>query len=1456
MELFVSVALGPLSSSSSSVDVRLDVDAMNTVAEVAEALADAFVIAVHGTVRRAHLLTRNGVALDPAALVADIGLVHGDQLALGDQVAIGDDAMGNATSVGHPTVNDRMVALDITSGPDAGRFVMVGPGRYPIGSDDRAAIGLSDSTIERHHATLLVSRAGVANIEQVGGLVSVNAVPVNGSVIVGPTDVVRVGSTMFSVRAADDAIAQIPDALGQVAFHRTPYRPTSVTPRVIAPLDDIPTHDHKRRFSVAALLAPLVSGVGLAIMSGRKQFLILTLLAPIVAVYQWFDERRHGGRSFHRKSDEFVALVDQRCAAVDDALAAEQTERRAQAPDLAELHRRAHLRSRRLWERDATAADLLHLRLGLGAVRSRVEVTVGTRGDEALRRDAAERLAHHAHVVDVPITIDLPSLGAVGVWGPDTTVVEGLAAAFAQQVVALHSPEDVVVVVAMHPDRLDAFDWLKWAPHTRSSTSPVSGNHLVTTRAEAERLVSRLLDATNDRATNDRGGNGPFVVVMIDERLGLNAALLSQLLDRTDSSRLAVIAIGDSEARVPRQCRAVIACRPDATGRLWFTDPSRRPAEVALELATPLGARRLGMAIAPVRDASTSSTTTSLPRVVGLFDVLGVASIDASTVRSLWQCADGEHLAAPIGCSASGAFLADLVNQGPHALIAGTSGSGKSELLQTLVTSLALHYPPERLTFLFVDYKGGASSADFADLPHTVGSVTNLGAGLARRALVSLQAELNRRMQLLEGRAKDLAEFTRVAPTEAPPRLVIVVDEFATLVKEVPEFVAGIVDVAQRGRSLGIHLVLATQRPTGSVNDNILANTNLRIGLRMLDASDSMSVLGVGDASSIPVPLRGRALARTGGRELTAFQTAWAGAPPPSLVAARRQVRVTPFEFGGDAADKTDAGLAAAPASSATQLSAAVAMIIAAHADDARPRRPWLEPLPAVLTLAELSARVVPGEATRRDPGRTVVFGIVDRPSTQTQDAALVDFDADGGLIVLGTGGSGRTTVLRTIAASLAMQGSPSEVTIIGLDGSGRGLRSIDALPHVAAVAAADDPELMTRLIASLVDELDKRRRYLAEHGADSITALRDSMGATDFGALARVVVLIDGYANLAAAFDAPEMFGWMTNLQRVIVEGRPLGIHVVMTADRRIAIPGQVASAIGARLTLRMADPDALIDAGVAPAVARSLELEAGRGVLGREDLVQVAIVGADPAVAFRSLAASMPTGDRCAVASVPLPSVCRVPASVVPWRVPLGFLDPSGALFELDLSGTDLTVAGGAGSGRSTALVLVASALVCSGVPVVGIGLPGGRSALIDAPGLAAGAFSPDEWATLAAQLDSLVAARGPAIALVVDDADRIDEPVLAAAIDRAMRAGTVRVIASVDTRVVAGGYQAGWLGELRRSRAMVLLQPPSAADVAAIIGRKPVLRPGLAFPPGRGVVATDRQLAVVQLAVALEE
>ncbi|MFP5328400.1 MAG: FtsK/SpoIIIE domain-containing protein, partial [Acidimicrobiia bacterium] len=639
----------------------------------------------------------------------------------------------------------------------------------------------------------------------------------------------------------------------------------------------------------------------------------------------------------------------------------------------------------------------------------------------------------------------------------------------------------------------------------------------------------------------------------------------------------------------------------------WFTDPGIPEQEMELARVHPEVADRVARALAPVRDATAGSATSALPRSAPLLDVLGVERPDPRWVAENWLTRRPYGLAHPLGLGIDGPVTVDLVSDGPHALIGGTSGAGKSELLQSVVASLAATYPPSRVNFLFVDYKGGASSTVFRDLPHTVGCVTNLDGELALRALTSLRAELNRRMKLLEGRAKDLAEMLERHPEEAPPSLVIVVDEFATLVEEIPDFVAGMVDIAQRGRSLGIHLVLATQRPSGAVNDNILANTNLRVALRMLDPSDSSAVIGSQVAAEIPVPLSGRAYARLGPREVVAFQAAHASAP---LAADRSDARVLVEAFPAE--EQELASLAAATgrvgASGVTHLDALLdaVRVAARQLDLPLPRAPWCDVLPQHLTLAAVLEARPPGPAS---PGRSVTLGMVDDPEGQCQYPATVDLEEGGGLVVYGSGGSGRTTTLRTAAASAASDGGPEEVVIFGLDFASRSLRSITSLPHVAAVATGDDLEAVTRVIALLDAELDRRRQLLAEAIAENLSAF-----LARGGDLARILVLVDGYPSLAAALTgggyASPLDRWLDAFHGVVLHGRQVGIHTILTADRRASVPALLQAGLANRIVLRQADENAYADHGVGSIRARGLDLAPGRGLWQARQVVQIACV------------------------------------------------------------------------------------------------------------------------------------------------------------------------------------------------------------------------------------------------------
>ncbi|MFC7573668.1 FtsK/SpoIIIE domain-containing protein [Klenkia terrae] len=340
------------------------------------------------------------------------------------------------------------------------------------------------------------------------------------------------------------------------------------------------------------------------------------------------------------------------------------------------------------------------------------------------------------------------------------------------------------------------------------------------------------------------------------------------------------------------------------------------------------------------------------------------------------------HLTCLLGTGAAGPVALDLCAAGPHAVVAGTTGAGKSELLRTLVLGLASAHPPDLCSFLLVDYKGGAAFAEATDLPHTVGVLTDLDGASTARALRSLGAELTRRERLLADHgARDLAEL---GPQVLAPRLVIVVDEFATLGDELPGFVPGLVAIAQRGRSLGVHLVLATQRPAGSVGPEIRANCSVRLCLRTTDEAGSRDVLGVPDAAWLPVDRPGRALLRVGGDHPVALQVARVGGSGPPDGAPAVTVRpwrwpVEPVhEPATDPAERTD-------------LVEQVARLRTRAATEGLPAppRPWLPALPD---------RVPPG-APGADPSRppgVLVWGLVDRPEVQAQEPLLVDLAAGG----------------------------------------------------------------------------------------------------------------------------------------------------------------------------------------------------------------------------------------------------------------------------------------------------------------------------------------------------------------------------------------------------------------------------------------------------------------------------
>lgn len=521
------------------------------------------------------------------------------------------------------------------------------------------------------------------------------------------------------------------------------------------------------------------------------------------------------------------------------------------------------------------------------------------------------------------------------------------------------------------------------------------------------------------------------------------------------------------------------------------------------------------------------------------------------------------------------------------------------------------------------------------------------------------------------------------------------------------------------------------------------------------------------------------------------------------------------------------------------------------------PRRPWVEPLPERVALAEVLASAEGRHERSADPGRFVVLGLGDAPQEQAQLVATVDLEGSGGLVVFGTGGSGKTTLLRTVAAGLVQQGSPDAVRLYGLDFTGRSLTQLTALPHTVAVATGDDLERVTRMLTVLQRELEHRRRVLSDARADTVSALRRQSRSL---ALPRLVVLLDSYAGFHATFEQGTLYGWLTDFQRLVTEGRQVGIHVVMTTTRQLGVPTALTSALGARVVLRMASAEELIGLGVPRDVAKGTELGEGRGFLDDGIEIQVATVSQDPAGGAQAEALAALAERLLDSGVAPAPNLLELPEQVrlppvrpAPLRSPLGLADLSLDLVEVDLARQNLVVLGPPTSGRTTALARVAHGLAGAekGPKLIGLGGLTSPLAALDV-WHASGFGRSRQPAALDAAMALVEGYEGDEVkaVLVIDSVEDVESMENNPRLEPLLRSDAVRVAAVVEASTLARAYS-GWTAELKRNRAVLVLQPGSRDEVEAVSGVRPALRPGQAFPPGRGLLVDRGRPVLVQVA-----
>jgi S-DNA-T family DNA segregation ATPase FtsK/SpoIIIE len=825
----------------------------------------------------------------------------------------------------------------------------------------------------------------------------------------------------------------------------------------------------------------------------------------------------------------------------------------------------------RMWERRASEPDFCVARVGVGtrplATRLVVPELSPREPSDPVTTTALRRfLDAHSSVPDVPITVAVCGAGSVRIDG-DSTSVRGLLRAMICQLAVLHPPDQLLIAAAISDPNRAHWDWLKWLPHNQHPTAADA--------VGPARMVYRSLDEAQRALA---GAALPHVILLVDlgEAATPGAITGVTLLDvgaGGDGAPLTITRAGETHA---------------------LPGPDRMDPVDAMVCARRLASYRGGTAGQP---------TGSWPELAG---VGRLADFDPI---SLWRGQNHrDRLCVPIGFTVDGAPLeldikeAAESGMGPHGLCVGATGSGKSELLRTIALGMMARNSPEVLNLLLIDFKGGATFLDLGRAPHVAAVVTNLAdeAPLVARMRDALAGEMDRRQRLLRtARCTGIADYERARRARGQltvlPTLLIIVDEFSEMLSQHPEFAEMFVAIGRLGRSLGMHLLLASQRLDEGRFRGLEAHLSYRVCLKTLSAAESRAALGTLDAYHLP-NTPGAGYLRAGSGEPVYFQSAFVSAPLPTVVPAVN-VRVFSTRPAGPVAG-------AEPGATPTRtVLHAVLDRLAGHGPPAH--RVWLPPLESAPALDALL-----GEAAPAPGALTVPIGIIDRPFEQCRTPLMAELSgAAGNVAVVGAPRSGKSTALRTLVTALAATHDPKQVQFYCLDFGGGALGAVRALPHVGAVAGRVEPELVRRVVAEMGSVVRSREAGRADTARDHPPG--------------DVFLVVDGWASLRQEFEELE-----APITALAAQGLSFGVHVVLAASRWAEIRPSLKDQIGTRIELRLGDPaDSEIDRKRAQQVPGD---RPGRG-LSRDGLHMVIALPTDRISHGESVAPPIPLLPAC---------------------------------------------------------------------------------------------------------------------------------------------------------------------------------------------------------------------------------
>lgn len=845
-------------------------------------------------------------------------------------------------------------------------------------------------------------------------------------------------------------------------------------------------------------------------------------------------------------------------------------------------------KNHRLWERTPKDRDFLKIRLGIGEGAFSIDIQSPHKGftleDDPMLDEAISLRNKYLTMKNVPVSLSLLEKKVIGVVGATFDIFKVIVT----NIVALHSFNEVKIALIYDAADAESMKWARDLPHVWSNDK--QQRYVATNRDEAKTLLSNLEETITEREItlqNDDIRIPYYVIFVFDEGLIEDLPFRRVLLDSENKLGVSSVFWGKHFNSIPKECIAIVQKDNDTCGIYVKNENDNRFVNFVADEISDKSVDDISIGINKI-NIKVEKEKANVPEKVSFLDMFKVGNVESLEILNHWRTNISEKsLAAPIGIKTGGdVFELDIHEKyhGSHGLVAGTTGSGKSEFLQAYILSMMIHYSPNEVAFVLVDFKGGDMARPFLKSPHLAATISNLSGNTLHRALVSLEAEVKNRQHVFNKTAEKLGvdkidinsyqKYFKEKKIEEPlPHLIIVIDEFAQLKAQHPEFMTKLVDIAQVGRSLGIHLILATQRPSGVIDPQIWSNSKFKVCLKVLDKQDSIDMINHPEAALIKQP--GRAYVQVGYDEI--FEQIQSGYSGADYIAQDQYIdedgiSVHLVNWTAERIRTVKKSISEKK-SNRTQLEE-VMSVIASTGDSLkiRAKQLWLPPLPISLLLENCISFDGTFDKNQWDQGDLgkALCGIADIPEKQEQIPYEFDFLKDGHLAIYGSSGTGKSTLIQTILFSLSLKYSPELFNVVVLDFDGNSLASIASMPHCIQYASESDEKSVDDAIIMLQGIIAERHTLFSQsHCANYESYICGTNDKMPF-----IIFVIDNYAAFRE-----KMYRNEDAVVQIVSAARSCGIYLVVTGNSKGAIYYKIIEQIQTKVVLNMNDAGAYRD-------------------------------------------------------------------------------------------------------------------------------------------------------------------------------------------------------------------------------------------------------------------------------------